>query len=163
MNSTDTKSPPSSGDIYVSFLCLLALQHPSARVLIRENHACLDEVERFLPEAGLLRRIAEHEGTAVDVLALLADEDRAVIANDVVIDFNLETQAEVAEAVLHAIRHRALLRRNTAVLSALGKPGLSMDQMKPLLQEAKELSEALKAMGPMRWVPLRERATSSHE
>lgn len=138
----------------VSFLCHLALSSAPAQRFLGEQFETLHEANRWLEGIPLLETIL---GAAPDpasnaavntFMAGLSDSDRLALTHETsTLEGVTLDGMQAAEQALALLSGTVLQRRDAAVKSEMKKPGLSMERIIELAQEAKEISSLLRGIG----------------
>jgi DNA primase len=138
----------------VAFLCHLALSSAAAQRFLGEQFETLHEANRWVEGIPLLETIL---GAAPDpasnaavntFMADLSDSDRLALthATSTLEGVTLDGM-QAAEQALALLSGTVLQRRDAAVKAEMKKPGLSMERIIELAQEAKEISSLLRGIG----------------
>lgn len=147
------KTEPVAMHRIVAFLCHLALHSSTAQHLLGEQFETVHEAAAWLEGVPLLEKIldaAPDPGSPASVNAFLAglsEPERVALSRESAeLAAAPETGMESAEQALALLSATVLQRRDAAVKAALKQPGLGVERMNELLEEAKEISALLKGV-----------------
>lgn len=150
----ETALEPAPLDRTVGYLCHLAMASAPAQHFLNEQFETLHEARAWVEGVGLLEKILaaapDPESTAAVnafVSSLRPSEQLALdrVMGDVEIKPDQGLQA--AEQAIGMLSSIVLQKRDAAVKAALKEPGLSVERMKELLEEAKEIAGLLRWTG----------------
>ncbi|MEN9990689.1 MAG: primase [Verrucomicrobiota bacterium] len=152
--SDDAVVEASAVDPLILYLCHLALHSAVARQYLGEQYETIHDAAQYLEGIPLLEKILsaeidpEQPAAVNSFLADLPAGDRLALQSDVTFDAaSMQQSYENADEALAKLSEKVLNKRYAINQSALTQPGLSAEQMMPLLQEAQEISQLLTALG----------------
>ena len=137
----------------VAFMCHLALTSAAAQHLLAEQYETLHEATPWLEGIPLLESILSAapdptSNAAVNAfLAGLPEPDRLALQREVALTGAPDDGMLAAEHALSLLSGTVLQRRDASVKAALKQPGLTVERMMELLEEAKEISSLLRGIG----------------
>ncbi len=138
----------------VAFLCQVALASAQAQHYLGEQFETMHEAKRWVSGIPLLERILgvapdPASSTAVNAfLSSIPEADQLALGRLAEgPDLAEGDGLHAAEMGLAALSATVLHRRDAAVKAALKEPGLTVERMKDLLEEAKEISSLLRGVG----------------
>jgi DNA primase len=141
-------------DSLIAYLCNLALHSAEARQYLGEQYETLHDASRYLEGVPLLENIisAEIDATshaAVNAfLSSLPQADQLALQADPTFHQTISTEPlRDAEEALAKLSEKVLNKRYAINQTALNQPGLTQEQLMPLLREASEISQLLAALG----------------
>jgi DNA primase len=153
-DATTTAIEPSSIDPLIAYLCNLSLHSASARQYLGEQYECLHDAATYIEGIPLLENIlsadvdVENAAAVNTYLASLPPADQLALQIDPTFQQSLSAQPlQDAEEALAKLSEKVLNKRYAINQSALNQPGLSAEQMLPLLKEASEISQLLATLG----------------
>ncbi len=159
-NRDDSKQPEEVSiqavplDRTVGYLCHLALTSAPAQHFLNEQFETLHEAKAWVEGIGLLEKILAaapdpESNAAVNafVSGLRKSEQLALHKEMGSVDIKTEDGLQSAEQALGMLSSIVLQKRDAAVKAALNEPGLSVERMKELLEEAKEIAGLLRWTG----------------
>lgn len=141
-------------DRTVGYLCHLALVSAPAQHFLSEQFETLHEAKAWIEGVPLLEKIlaaAPDPGSSAAVNTFVGDlkpgEQKSLHREMGANDATVEDGMQSAEQALGMLSSVVLQKRDAAVKSALKEPGISLERMKQLLEEAKEIAGLLRWTG----------------
>ncbi|MES2982737.1 MAG: DNA primase [Verrucomicrobiota bacterium] len=141
-------------DRTVGYLCHLAMTSAPAQHFLNEQFETLHEAKAWVEGIGLLEKILAaapdpESNAAVNafVSSLRKSEQLALHKEMGSVDIKTEDGMQSAEQALGMLSSIVLQKRDASVKAALNEPGLSVERMKELLEEAKEIAGLLRWTG----------------
>lgn len=141
-------------DRTVAYLCHLALASSSAQHFLSEQFEVLHEAKRWVEGVGLLEKILAaspdpESSAAINafVSGLRKSEQLALHREMGAVELSGAEGLQATEQALGMLSSQVLQRRDAAVKAALKEPGISVERMKELLEEAKEIAGLLRWTG----------------
>lgn len=138
----------------VGYLCHLAMTSAPAQHFLNEQFETLHEAKAWVEGIGLLEKILAaapdpESNAAVNafVSSLRKSEQLALHKEMGSVDIKTDDGLQSAEQALGMLSSIVLQKRDAAVKAALKEPGLSVERMKELLEEAKEIAGLLRWTG----------------
>jgi DNA primase len=138
----------------VAGLCHLALSSAAAQHFLADQFETLHEANRWVEGIPLLERILAAAPDPTSNAALnaflgsLPESDRLALSHEASGLAGVESEGiEGAEHALALLSGLVLQRRDAAVRGALKQPGISIERMKELLEEVKEISSLMRGIG----------------
>ena len=145
---------PSSIDPLIAYLCNLALHSAAARQYLGEQYECLHDTAAYMEGVPLLENIlsaevdVENAAAVNSFLASLPPADQLALQADPTFHQSLSAQPlQDAEEALAKLSEKVLNKRYAINQSALNQPGLTAEQLMPLLKEAADINQLLAALG----------------
>jgi DNA primase len=138
----------------VSTLCHLALSSGAAQHFLAEQFETLHEADRWVEGIPVLEKILAGAPDPSSPAALnafmggMSPADRMALSEEI-LDWDPNEQEGIsgAEHALSSLSALVLQRRDAAVKAALKEPGLPAERLIALLEEAKEISSLMRAIG----------------
>ncbi len=141
-------------DRTVGYLCQLALTSASAQHFLNEQFETLHEAKAWVEGIGLLEKILAaspdpESNAAVNafVSSLRKNEQLALHKEMSSVEVKAQDGIQSAVQALGMLSSIVLQKRDAAVKAALNEPSLSLERMKGLLEEAKEIAALLHNYG----------------
>jgi DNA primase len=146
-------------DRTVGYLCHLAITSAPAQHYLCEQFETLHEAKAWLEGIGLLEKIlaaAPDPSSISAVNAFVADlrksEQLALHKEMGGVEIKIEDGLQSAEQAIRMLSSIVLQKRDVAVKAGLNEPGLSLERMKDLLEEAKEIAALLRKSESARYL-----------
>ncbi len=141
-------------DRTVGYLCQLALNSAPAQHFLSEQFETLHEAKAWVEGVPLLEKIlasSPDPGSSAAVNTFMAGlkrgEQMALHKEMGAVQSTVEDGIQAAEQALGMLSSVVLQKRDAAVKAALNEPGISVERMKGLLEEAKEIAGLLRWSG----------------
>jgi DNA primase len=141
-------------DRTVGYLCHLALTSAPAQHFLNEQFETLHEAKAWVEGIGLLEKILaispdplSNAAVNAFVSSLRKSEQLALHKEMGSVEINVEDGLHSAAQALGMLSSIVLQKRDAAVKAALNEPSLTVERMKELLEEAKEIAGLLSGSG----------------
>lgn len=141
-------------DRTVGYLCHLAMTSAPAQHFLNEQFETLHEAKAWVEGIGLLEKILAaapdpESNAAVNAFVSSLRKSEQLALHNVIggVEIKSDEGLQSAEQALGMLSSIVLQKRDAAVKAALKEPGLSVERMKELLEEAKEIAGLLRWTG----------------
>jgi hypothetical protein len=141
-------------DRTVGYLCHLAIRSAPAQHFLTEQFETLHQAKAWVEGIALLEKILSaapdpSSNAAVNafVAGLRKSEQLALHQEMGEVEIKIENGLQSAEEAIGMLSSMVLQKRDAAVKAALNEPGLTVERMKELLEEAKEIAGLLRWSG----------------
>lgn len=140
-------------DRSVAYLCHLAMTSASAQFFLIDQFEALHVAKAWVEGIGLLEKILavapdpESNAAVNAFISSLRKSEQLALHKQMDIEIKSENGLQSAEQALAMLASIVIQKRDAAVKAALKEPGLSVERMKELLEEAKEIADLLRWSG----------------